>query len=99
MGAIPQLAPVGEDHLLRSSTVVQRVQYGDRSLRYRTLDKDATEVLRLAYRPARVTAGPRTLVERSDLAGEGYTVESLPGGDCVVRVRHVQSSELEIVGR
>jgi len=63
------------------------------------LDKDATEVLRLAYRPARVTAGPRTLVERSDLAGEGYTVESLPGGDCVVRVRHVQSSELEIVGR
>ena len=99
MGAIPQLAPVGEDHLLRSSTVVQRVQYGDRSLRYRTFDKDATEVLRLAYRPARVTAGPQTLPKRSDLEGEGYTVESLPGGDYVVRVRHVQSSELEVVGK
>jgi hypothetical protein len=99
MGAIPEFAPTGQDHLLRSSAVVQHVEYGDRSLRYRTFDKGATEVLRLTYRPVRVTAGSRTLAERSDLTAEGYTVATLPGGDFVVRVRHVQSPELEIVGK
>jgi len=78
---------------------VQHVQYGERSLRYRTFDKDATEVLRLAYRPSRVTAGSQTLAQRDDLAGEGYTLESLPGGDYVVRIRHVQSSEVEVAGK
>jgi hypothetical protein len=99
MGAMPELAPMKQDHLLRASSVVQHVQYGDRSLRYRTFDKDATEVLRLTYRPARVTAGAQNLAQRNDLAGEGYTVESLPGGDYVVRVRHVQSSEVEVMGK
>jgi hypothetical protein len=99
MGAIPEFAPVGENHLLRSSSAVQRVQYGDRSLRYRTFDKGATEVLRLTYRPARIAAGTETLQERRDLGGEGYTVESLPGGDFVIRLRHVQSQEVEILGK
>lgn len=99
MGAIPELAPVDEDHLLRSSTVVQRVQYGDRSLRYRTFDRDGSEVLRLTYKPSRVVAGSRTLPERSDLSEEGYTVKPMPDGGYVVRVRHLQSPELEIAGK
>jgi len=99
MGAIPELAPVGQNHLLQTSTVVQRVQYGERSLHYWTFDKDGTEVLRLAYRPARVTAGSQFLGQRDDLAGEGYTIESLPGGDYVVRIRHIQSSEVQVMGK
>jgi hypothetical protein len=99
MGALPELAPMKQDHLLRSSTVVQHVQYGDHSVSYRTFDKDAMEVLRLSYKPARATAGSQTLSERHDLVGEGYTVESLPGGDYIVRVRHVGSSEVEVSGK
>jgi hypothetical protein len=99
MGAIPELAPVGENHLLRSSTVVQRVQYRDRSLQYRTFDRDGFEVLRLTYKPSRVMAGSRTLPERNDLTEEGYTVEPLPDDGYVVRIRHTQSSEVEVAGR
>jgi hypothetical protein len=99
MGAMPELAPVKQDHLLRSSSVVQRVQYGEGSLHYRTFDKDSTEVLRLSYRPARITTGSHDLVLRDDLAGEGYTLESLPGGDYVVRIRHVHSTEVEVAGK
>jgi len=99
MGAIPDLAPIGQDHLLRSSSVVRQVQYRDRSLSYRTFDKEAAEVLRLTYRPTKITAGGVALAERTDLAAEGYTVSSLPGGDYVVRVRHVQSPELAVTGR
>ena len=99
MGAIPEFAPAGENHLLRSSSVVQRVEYGNRSIRYRTFDKDATEVLRLTYRPTRITAGTETLRERSDLASDGYTVESLAASDFVVRVRHAQSNEFQVQGK
>ena len=99
MGAIPELAPMKQDHLLRSSTVVQHVQYGDHSLRYRTFEKDGTEVMRLSYRPASVTAASQVLAQRNDLAGEGYTIESLQGGDYIVRIRHVGSSEVEVSGK
>ena len=99
MGAIPEFAPVGEDHLLRSSSVVQRVEYGDRSIRYRTFDKDATDVLRLTYRPVRVTAGTETLKETRDLANGGYTIGALSDGDFVVRVRHLQSNEVQVQGK
>jgi hypothetical protein len=99
MGAIPELAPVDEDHLLHSSTVVQRVQYGDRSLRYRSFDRDGSEVLRLTYKPSRVIAGSRTLLERGEPTEEGYTVKRLPDGGYAVRIRRTQSTEVEIAGR
>lgn len=96
MGAVPEFAPVSESHLLRSTSVVQKVSYGDRSVKYRTFDNAATEVLRLNFRPARVTAGAVTLAERPDLKDEGYTVQSLAGGDLVVRVRHTKSGEIGV---
>ena len=37
LGAIPTFAPQHQDHLLRSSSVVQAVQYGKHSIQYRTL--------------------------------------------------------------
>jgi len=99
MAAIPEFAPLGQDHLLGSSSVVQRVKYGDHTLSYRTFDKDAKEVLRLTYRPTKITAGGQTLAVRHDLTAEGYTVDSLPGGDYVVHVRHVQSADVEVAAK
>ncbi len=98
MGAIPDLAPAGENHLLRSSSVVQKVSYGGRSVSYRTFDKASTEVLRLSFRPARVTAGDATLSERPDLNDDGYTLRALADGDYVVRVRHTKSGEVSVAG-
>jgi hypothetical protein len=96
MGAIPDFAPMGENHLLRSSSVVQRIAYEERKIAYRTFDADATEVLRLRYKPARVAAGGKALGERGDLREEGYTVQSLPGGDYVVRIRHRDAKDIQI---
>jgi hypothetical protein len=96
MGALPEYAPVGESHLLRSTSVVQKVNYGASSVGYRTFDRSATEVLRLAFRPARVTAGGAALAERADLKDEGYTLQSLSGGDYVVRLRHRNSGDVSI---
>jgi len=99
MGAIPELAPRRQDHLLRSSSVVRQIQYAAGRVAYATFEKEATEVLRLSFAPARVTAGGRPLARREDLAGAGYTVEPLEGGDAVVRVRHEDAGEIVIEGR
>jgi hypothetical protein len=96
MGAIPEFAPAGENHLLRSSSVVQHVEYGEHTISYRTFDRSATEVLRLSFKPARITAGGQTLSERGDLREPGYTIRALEGGDYVVRIRHHDSREILI---
>jgi hypothetical protein len=98
MGAVPEFAPVGQDHLLRSSSVVQKVSYGKRKVEYRTFDKSGTEVLRLSFLPVKVAVGSTSLLKRDDLKAEGYTVQPLPGGDYVVKVRHSGSNEIAVDG-
>src|SRR3984957_4902116 len=57
MGAVPEFAPAGVDHLLRSSSVVRTVHYAAGKIEYRTFDADAVEVLRLKFKPSRVASG------------------------------------------
>jgi len=96
LGAVPEFAPLGQDHLLRSSSAVREVKYGNGRVEYRTFETAGTEVLRLSFKPNRVTCGQAPLVERSDLKEEGYTVQPLAGNDYVVRVRHVRSNEITL---
>jgi hypothetical protein len=98
MGAVPEFAPAGADHILRSNSVVQKVRYGARSVAYRTFDADATEVLRLRFKPSHVTAGGSALKVRNDTREAGYTLEGIRGGDWIVRVRHVNSGEIDLGG-
>jgi hypothetical protein len=96
MGAVPEFAPQGQNHLLRSSSVVQKVRYSKQGIEYQTFDKAATEVLRLTSRPARVRSGESVLTQRADLKDQGYTLAAMSGGDYLVRVRHVQSNTVKI---
>ncbi|MEW5980074.1 MAG: hypothetical protein AB1898_30130 [Acidobacteriota bacterium] len=99
LGAVPEFAPIAQNHLLRSSTVVQEVKYGEGSIRYRTFDDFGTAVLRLNFKPVQVTAGGKPLQERTDLNSSGYTVQALEGGDYVVRLRHEKAREIAVAGR
>ncbi len=94
MAAIPSLAPVGESHLLGSTSVVQRVAYSHDRITYRTFDADATEVLRLAFRPDSITAGGVALHPEASLKRAGYTLDQLAGGGFVVRIHHMRSGEV-----
>jgi len=98
MGAVPEFAPTGEDHLLRSSSVVQKVKYSARRIDYRTFDPAATEVLRLSFKPSRVTAGGIKLVQQHDSREDGYTLQPLSGGDWIVHIRHTTSGEISLGG-
>jgi hypothetical protein len=99
MGALPDLAPIGESHLLRSSSVVQKVGYGPSKISYRTFDSAGVQVMRLNFKPALVVAGKVTLAQREDLLQPGYTVEAASGGDYIVRVHQEGSAEVEVEGK
>jgi hypothetical protein len=87
MGAIPDFAPDGENHLLRSSSVVTEVEYGAKRIHYRTFDPAGVETLRTTFRPANVIG---------DGKAQNVSVRELPNGDFVVRVRRVNAKSVDI---
>jgi len=98
MGAVPEWAPPRESHLLQSSSVITAIDYAVGQVAYRAFDAGSTEELRLAFRPVQVSSGGRALQQRTDLAGAGYTLSALPGGDWLLRIRHRDSPSVAITG-
>jgi hypothetical protein len=98
LAAVPAFAPAGQDHLLNSSSVIQKVKYSALHVEYRTFERSGTEMLRLSFSPLTITAGSTQLSKRDDLSSEGYTVRPL-GKDYVVQVNHMHAAEVVIEGR
>src|SRR2546422_887248 len=92
---VPEWAPPGKNHLLGSSSVVQKIAYSASEVRYTPFDAEATEVLRLAFSPARVTVGAAALAPRPDLSKPGWTFDATKG---VLRVRRQRSRDVVISG-
>jgi hypothetical protein len=58
MAAAPELAPAGQNHLLRSSSVIRRVDYGPEAVSYEKWDAASRERLKLgAWEPGAVEGG------------------------------------------
>jgi chitodextrinase len=94
MGAMPTLAPAGQNHLLRSSSLVQSVTYAAGDIRYTTFDPGSTEVLRINFVPGSVWAGGAQLSVRGDLLQEGWTFDQNTG---TLRIRHDNSGSVEVL--
>jgi hypothetical protein len=93
--AFPEWAPADESHLLGSSSVVTKIQYGKDSVTYSTFDEFSDDVLRLDFTPESITAGGRPLRHLSVLDGEGYSFDEK---DRVLRIRHEHSRNVDIQG-
>lgn len=85
MGAVPDWAPAGQNHLVRSGSVVKNITYSPSGVGYTTSDSASTEVLRTSFTPAGVTVDGQTLSQRSDLDEAGWTFDPSLN---VLRVRH-----------
>jgi hypothetical protein len=97
MAAVPEWAPRGETHILRSTSVVTRAEYAPARVAWTTFDEDATETLRVPTLPSVVTIADDVRVpERTELDDDGYTVAPLASGGFVVRVRHREPGEVAI---
>lgn len=95
LAAVPEWAPAGKNHLLKSSSVVQKINYGSRRISYQAYDADANEVLRLASKPVAITVGGTAVKETKSTTAEGWTWEPLSAGG-VLRIHHKSAGAVSI---
>ena len=95
LAAVPAWAPAGEDHLLRSTSAVQQIAYGNGGVRFRTYDDAGSAVLRLAAKPKSIKVDGKTLPERKDAKAAAWTWEPLGKGG-IVRLRYAGGHGVEI---
>jgi hypothetical protein len=102
MGWLPDIMGASrENHLMRSTEVVQQIVYSKGRIAYSTFDAPSSgsiDVLRVAYMPASVTANGKLLALRSDLGAQGYTVKTLPDEDVIVSIRHDGQTNIVVKG-
>lgn len=76
MASAPELAPEDQIHMLRTSSVIQSIQYGNDYIEYSKFDAASTEKFEMgAWQPGSVSGGKmewnaetKVLVVRSDAA-------------------------------
>ncbi|MDZ7317163.1 MAG: hypothetical protein ONB24_13680 [candidate division KSB1 bacterium] len=85
LAAVPEWAPDG-DHLLRSTSAVQKITYQPKKIFYKTFDDQGCEVLRLTVKPRRVTAAGRLLQQVRSSDQEGWRWQSCTKGG-VLRIK------------
>ena len=85
-----ELGASRENHIMRSGSVVTSVSYGDGRVAYRAFDAPSpcVDMLRLAFTPSQITADGQPLRLRTELDANGYRLEPIEGGDCLVSIRH-----------
>jgi len=93
--AFPEWAPADESHLLGSSSVVTRIEYGNSSITYSTFDESSDDVLRLDFVPDSIMTGGKLLKKLSRLDAEGYSFDE---NTHVLRIRHEHARNVDIQG-
>ncbi|CAA9521316.1 MAG: hypothetical protein AVDCRST_MAG96-2945 [uncultured Segetibacter sp.] len=95
LAAVPEWAPAGENHLLKSSSVVQKIKYGPQQISYQTYDTAAKVVLRLVSKPVAIIVGGTALKETKITTAEGWTWRPLATGG-VLRIHHKKAGAVSI---
>ncbi|MBN1852957.1 MAG: hypothetical protein JW829_09545 [Pirellulales bacterium] len=93
-------APKRENHIIRTTSVVQSVIYAKGKIAYSVFDApDQTiDVIRLSFLPDRIAADGLDLVRLSELSQNGYSVEAVDSGDYLVTIRHDGARNILITG-
>jgi hypothetical protein len=103
MAAAPELAPAGQNHLLRSSSVIRQIEYDKEAIRYRTFDAASRERLRVSSEPAGVLAGGRRLKRTKRMEDldqrEGYFFAASGPANGLLEIRHLNSGIIVITKR
>lgn len=96
MGWYPAIAFDSANHLIRSSSVVQNIVYGNDKISYQTYDADAQETFRLTQKPIQIKTNGVVLNEsNSPLANTWWWQASALGG--VLKINHTAAQNIEVV--
>ena len=95
MADIPDMAPQTTDHMLRTSSIIQKIEYSPKYIKYRTYDPIAQDLLRVTFSPASVKNNGEALSEVVDPSlsiGWSYDQDQL-----LLQVSHA-TPEIEVMG-
>ncbi len=96
MAYLPDTAPHASDHLLETSSVIQKVTYSPLHIQYRSFDPSAEEVLRLTFHPQAVRSGGKDLEQNLDAAhSQSWHFDDEKK---LLHIRHT-SVDVEVFGR
>lgn len=94
LAAIPEWVPVG-NHLLKSTSIVQKIKYGAQKIAFTTFDNQSEVTLRLTSKPKSVTVSGKALKHVSPLKGDGYNWKPLEQGG-VVKLKYSNGQDVNI---
>lgn len=96
MAAAPQLAPDNADHLLRTSSIVKKIEYKPKGITYTTFDGASKEIFRLSGKPSEVRVNGEELdeVDKEDI--EGWTWQALTKGG-ILKIKQTKGNQVNIV--
>jgi len=97
MAILPDLlTPNDSNHLLGTTSVVRKIDYNKKYVKYEVYDKNSVETLRLTSKPVNITVdGKEILLKSESEALEGWSWKSLKTGG-VVKVDHLSGSVILI---
>jgi hypothetical protein len=96
MAAVPEWAPVNENHLLSSTSIIKKIFYSDSKIKFTTYDNSSTEVFRLTLKPEVVKVNDVKIMEHKNLTQDSWTWEGLDKGG-ILRIKHTNGSQVEIL--
>ncbi len=95
MAFMPELAPAGQNHLLSSSSTVQKIKYETDNISFTTFDKQSDVLLRLASKPKSVTVSGKESTQLDKLDKEGYVWKALEYGG-IMELKYMNGSDVVI---
>lgn len=95
LAAIPEWVPAG-NHLLKSTSTVQKIKYDKNKISFSTYDKQSEVVLRLASEPKSAAVSGVKLNQISQLNADGYVWKKLDKGG-VLKIKYSAGNEVEVI--
>ena len=87
MAAIPEWAPATEDHILRSTSAIQKIKYNSTGLTATTFDSEGELTIRMTAKPKSVRVG--------SVKVSNYRWKPLPKGGVLV-MKYEGGNEISI---
>ncbi|NIO87776.1 MAG: hypothetical protein GTN68_45300 [Candidatus Aminicenantes bacterium] len=95
IAAVPEWAPQDENHLLKSTSVIQSITYGKSEIHYQTYDSSSTETFRLAKKPKSVWVNQELIQQNKLLNHNSWIWENLDHGG-VLHIKHFSGNNIKI---
>jgi len=94
LAAIPEWVPLG-NHLLKSTSVVQTIEYKDNSVSFSTFDDAAQVTLRMTSKPKIITVNGKRIEPTGKFAANSWTWTTLEKGG-VVKINYSKGNKILI---